>query len=100
MFRLGIFEVQLTTIIISIKVTRSPCKLPTDVQKVFSFCWKSTYRAYVILTRSKLSSGQSLITIVMLSCSLSKALEALQVCLGQVRFTLHFITRILIHYPR
>lgn len=65
-----------------LKVTRSPCKLPTDVQKVLFIIvliYKSTYICLPLL-RSKQFLGQSLMIMSMLSCSPSKVLEVLQVC--------------------
>lgn len=80
MSKISILIVGLTLL----KVTRNPCKLPTDVQKVQNFqvnLW-DTYHYYT--PRLKQYSSQSLMIMSMLSYSLSRALEVLQVCLALV----------------
>src|SRR6266403_5190215 len=72
------------TVSIFLKVTRSPCKLPTDVQKV----WPFIHLADIALTKSlrlKQCSSLSLMTISMSLYSQSKAPEVLQVCWALVK---------------
>jgi hypothetical protein len=80
MSKVSILIVRLTLF----KVTRNPCKLPTDVQKVqiFQVNLQDTY--YYYTSRLKQYSSQSLMTMSTLLYSLSRALEVLQACLALV----------------
>lgn len=101
-FNLAILKVILIIVLLFPKVTRSPCKLPTDVQKVFIVYYNKNpvTQITLIFIRLKQYSNQSLMTTSMSLCSPSKVLEVLQVCWVLVRVTMHSTNGMLIYFQR